>query len=71
MPGGANRPGMLRTPPGPREWGRLRQRRPDELDAAARDPDPPGFEDVLRVYFRALNRAPRRPNDPGDAKEAP
>jgi hypothetical protein len=39
-----------------RGWSRLRPRDAQDLGAARRETDPPGFEEPLRLYFDALGR---------------
>lgn len=46
-------------PPGssdPAAWDRLQDWRADEISHSGREPDPPGYRDALRVYFKALNQ---------------
>jgi hypothetical protein len=45
-----------------RGWSRLRPRASQDLDAANRDADLPGFEEPLRLYFEALGK--RRTDPP-------
>jgi predicted nucleic acid-binding protein/tetrahydromethanopterin S-methyltransferase subunit F len=40
-----------------REWGRLREHEPNEMNASIRESDPPGYEDALKVYFQALGQS--------------
>jgi hypothetical protein len=48
---------LLRTIPGLREWGRLRERMGgDPLAAPVREADPPGYSEALRIYFEVLGR---------------
>jgi hypothetical protein len=42
--------------PSEREWGRLREQRPDDLSAPSHEIDPPEYQDALRAYFRDLAR---------------
>jgi hypothetical protein len=50
--------GLLGAEPAPaeREWGRLREQRPENLSAGSHEIDPPEYQDALRVYFRDLAR---------------
>ena len=40
-----------------REWGRLRPREMEELNAPVRESEPAGYEKALQLYFESLNRA--------------
>ncbi len=39
-----------------KDWRRLRPRDADDLTAAPRDADPPGYEAALKAYFEAINK---------------
>ena len=41
-----------------REWGRLRTREVEELNASLRETEAPGFEKALQLYFETLSRPP-------------
>jgi hypothetical protein len=60
---GAGAEGMPRsdTDPSSRQWGRLRAWHADDLSltAAAREPDPPGYQDALKAYFQVLGESNR------------
>jgi hypothetical protein len=47
--------------PSEREWGRLREQRPEDLSAPSHEIDPPEYQDALRVYFRDLARQDAEP----------
>ena len=57
---------LLQTIPGLREWGRLRERIGDSLDAPVRESEPAGYSDALRLYFEVLGREDAKPR--GDDK---
>ncbi|HZL36492.1 MAG TPA: hypothetical protein VFC78_14330 [Tepidisphaeraceae bacterium] len=40
-----------------RDWGKLHARDTQDLSAGLREPDPPGYEEPLRLYFQALGNA--------------
>ena len=42
--------------PGARQWGLLRPMGDQNTTAVRRDPDPPGFEEPIRLYFEALSK---------------
>jgi hypothetical protein len=44
-----------------REWARLRPRESQDLNAALRDSEPPGFEEPLRLYFESLGKSRAEP----------
>jgi hypothetical protein len=44
-----------------RQWGRIREQQTSDLSVGAREPDPPGYEEALRVYFQALGRGSATP----------
>jgi hypothetical protein len=54
---------LLQTIPGLREWGRLRERTGEALDAPLRESEPPGYSDALRTYFEVLGREDSKPRD--------
>jgi hypothetical protein len=41
-----------------REWGRLRTREVEELNAPLRETEAPGFEKSLQLYFESLSKSP-------------
>lgn len=41
----------------PRDWGTLHAREGDDVNAGLREPDPPGYEEPLRLYFEAIGKA--------------
>jgi hypothetical protein len=41
-----------------REWGRLRTREVEELNAPLRETEAPGFERALQLYFESLSKSP-------------
>jgi hypothetical protein len=49
--------------PAEREWGRLREQKPEDLSAGSHEIDPPEYQDALRVYFRDLA------NEEGSARQ--
>jgi len=49
-------PRLLQTLPGLREWGRLRERLGESLDAPVRESEPAAYSDALRLYFEILNK---------------
>ncbi len=55
---------LLQTIPGLREWGRLRERMSDSLDAPVRESEPAGYSESLRLYFEVLGREDAKPRDP-------
>jgi hypothetical protein len=56
-PQGATQTNLASEPaPAEREWGRLRQQRPEDLSAPSHEIDPPEYQDALRVYFQDLAR---------------
>jgi hypothetical protein len=62
VPAAGDRPPTIAAPSSPsfsasRDWGRLRTRDHDELDTSMPNPDPPGYEEPLRLYFEALERS--------------
>ena len=44
-----------------RDWNRLHPRDADDMTSTLSDPDPPGFEEPLRLYFEALGKAQDKP----------
>jgi hypothetical protein len=54
---------LLQTIPGLREWGRLRERMGESLDAPVRESEPAGYSESLRLYFEVLGREDARPRD--------
>jgi hypothetical protein len=54
---------LLQSIPGLREWGRLRERMGESLDAPVRESEPPGYSESLRLYFEVLGREDARPRD--------
>jgi hypothetical protein len=54
---------LLQTIPGLREWGRLRERSSESLDAPLHESEPPGYSDALRIYFEVLGREDAKPRD--------
>jgi hypothetical protein len=52
---------FLQTLPGMRDWGRLRERTGDAVDAPVRESEPPGYGDALRTYFEVLGKEDARP----------
>ena len=60
----AGRPGGEQKVAGPvsdlasvREWGRLRTREVEELNAPLRETDAPGYEKALQLYFESLGKS--------------
>jgi hypothetical protein len=47
---------LLQTLPGLREWGRLRERLGESLDAPVRESEPAGYSDALKTYFEVLGK---------------
>jgi hypothetical protein len=39
-----------------REWGRLRPRQVEDLNAPLRETEAPGYEKALQLYFESLSR---------------
>jgi hypothetical protein len=54
---------FLPTLPGMRDWGRLRDRPGDAVDAPVRESEPPGYGDALRTYFEVLGKEDVRPGE--------
>ena len=44
-----------------REWGRLRTREVEELNAPLRESEAPGYEKALQLYFESLSKTPGEP----------
>jgi hypothetical protein len=59
-PGGER---LLQSIPGLREWGRLRERMGESLDAPVRESEPAGYSEALRLYFEVLGREDARPRE--------
>jgi hypothetical protein len=51
-----------------RDWGRLTPRQADEAGSPMPAPDPPGYEEPLRLYFEAIGKMQQRQQQPEDAK---
>jgi hypothetical protein len=49
--------------PGMRDWGRLRERPGEAVDAPVRESEPPGYGDALRTYFEVLGKEDVRPGE--------
>jgi hypothetical protein len=54
---------LLQSIPGLREWGRLRERMGESLDAPVRESEPAGYSEALRLYFEVLGREDARPRE--------
>lgn len=55
---------LFQTLPGLREWGRLRERMGESLDAPVRESEPAGYSESLRLYFEVLGKEDAKPRDP-------
>jgi hypothetical protein len=55
---------LFQTIPGLREWGRLRERMGESLDAPVRESEPAGYSETLRLYFEVLGREDAKPREP-------
>jgi hypothetical protein len=57
-----------RTPtqvvPGLRQWGYLPKRQPDALNAPIHEIDAPGYQEPLKLYFEAINKAQEKQDKP-------
>jgi hypothetical protein len=52
---------LFQAIPGLREWGRLRERMGESLDAPVRESEPAGYSESLRLYFEVLGREDAKP----------
>jgi hypothetical protein len=55
---------LFQALPGLREWGRLRERMGESLDAPVRESEPAGYSESLRLYFEVLGKEDAKPRDP-------
>ena len=46
----------LSPKPGSHDWARTHRRESDDFTATLREPDPPGYEEQLKLYFEAMNK---------------
>ena len=53
--------------PGLRQWGYLPKRQPESLNAPIHEIDAPGYQEPLKLYFEALNKAQEK-NDKAEKK---
>ena len=47
----------IQVVPGLRQWGYLPTRQPDALSAPIHEIDAPGYQEPLKLYFEAVNKA--------------
>src|SRR5687767_12555890 len=50
--------------PGLRQWGYLPKRQPDSLNAPIHEIDAPGYQEPLKLYFEAINKAQEKQDKP-------